>query len=128
MTRNTEPKQKPIVFKGTGYRLVRNDPRNLELQVLGKNRDGKEEYQFKGYFGTVESALAHLIYSSSLLDETVTHDFKSYLQSIIDTKTSVISDIKSQLTETKLETEDLTFDEIEDDDLPFDEFEDDEFF
>lgn len=88
-------KEKAVVFQGTGYQIIRGDPRNLELHVLGENSEGKQVYQFKGYFGTIEKALAYLVYNSSLLDETVIHDIKSYVQSIIDTKKTVISDIKN---------------------------------
>ncbi|MGX7196753.1 hypothetical protein [Enterococcus olivae] len=95
------PKQKPkaVVFAGTGYQIIRSDPRNLELQVLGTNADGKEVYQFKGYFQTIEAALAYLVYKSSLLDESLTHDIESYVKSILDTKKTVVADIKNQYDE-----------------------------
>ena len=88
--------KKKIVFQGTGYQVIRGDPRNLELYVLEETKEGKTRYQFKGYFGTVEGALAYLVYKSSLLDETVTHDIKSYVKSILETKETVVGDIKSQ--------------------------------
>lgn len=88
---------KPIIFHGTGYRIIRGDPKNLLLEVLGENQEGKEVYQFKGYFGTIEQALSYLVYKSSLLDETVAHDIKSYIQSILETKQTVTKDIKDQL-------------------------------
>jgi len=28
-------KEKAVVFQGTGYQIIRGDPRNLELHVLG---------------------------------------------------------------------------------------------
>lgn len=55
-------KEKVVIFRGTGYQIIRGDPRNLELHVLGENSDGKMVYQFKGYFGTIEKALAYLVY------------------------------------------------------------------
>lgn len=99
--------EKAIIFEGTGYHIIRSDPRNLELHVLIRDKEGKENYQFKGYFRTVEGALAYLVSDSSLLDETVTHNIESYLQSITDAKHTVIDDIKKQLAEPEPKPEDL---------------------
>jgi hypothetical protein len=103
-------KDKPIVFQGNGYQIIRGDPRNLELYVLGSNAEGKTVYQFKGYYGTIEQALASIVHNSYLTDELVAHDIESYVQSIKETKMGIIADIKNQLSvssETEIEDDDL---------------------
>lgn len=86
--------QKPIVFQGSGYRVIRSDPRNVILEVLTKNDEGKEVYQFRGYFGTIEAALGSLVTNSLLVDETKTMNAASYRKAIMEMKNQIISDIK----------------------------------
>lgn len=87
-------KEKIVVFQGTGYRVLRSDPRNLQLEVKNLNKDGKRSYQFKGYFGTIEQALGFLVNRELLSDETVVHDIKSFLKQMSQIKETTISDIK----------------------------------
>ena len=89
----TKVSKKQVVFQGTGYRIIRFDPRNLELQLL--NKEGA--YRFEGYFGTIEACLAYLVYQSCLVDETILRDLKTYLKEIKLTKETVVSDIKREI-------------------------------
>lgn len=87
-----ETKDKPVVFQGTGYRIVQFDKRNLELQIYTGNK-----YQFRGYFQTVEAALANLIYYAPALTESAKHDIKSYVKTIVETKENAVKDIQREL-------------------------------
>lgn len=102
-----ETKDKPVVFQGTGYRIVQFDKRNLELQIYIKNK-----YQFRGYFQTVEAALANLIYYAPALTESAKHDIKSYVKMIVETKETAVKDIQRELQKESVSTE---ADETEDD-------------
>ncbi|HAP4839817.1 TPA: hypothetical protein IUX70_002876 [Enterococcus faecalis] len=101
-------KEKPVIFSGKGYYITREDTRNLGLYVFGEDR-----ILFKGYFSTIESALASLVTNSSLLDETQIKDLKTYKESILEMKEQIISDIKQYFKEqTSNSTNDLEEDEL----------------
>ena len=85
--------KKPVVFQGTGYRIVRSDPRNLMLEVEAEI-EGKKAYRFKGYFQTIEHALANVVFNDLLIDENNPHNAESYLKSIESTRKTIIADIK----------------------------------
>lgn len=87
-----ELKEKPVIFQGTGYRILRNDPRNLELQVYSKDN---KKYGFRGYYGTVEDCLATLVKDSALVNEAVLTDLKAYLKEIKATKQKILADIQA---------------------------------
>lgn len=84
--------EKPVVFQGTGYRIIRWDRRNLELQVL----NGNKNYKGIGYYETIEQALVSIIRRSSL--GKVSYDsLEEYVKTITETKETVINDIKREL-------------------------------
>ncbi|QTI52999.1 hypothetical protein H8446_01680 [Enterococcus faecalis] len=100
--------EKPVIFTSKDYYITREDTRNLGLYVFGEDR-----ILFKGYFSTIESALASLVTNSSLLDETQIMDLKTYKESILEMKEQIISDIKQYFKEqTSNSTNDLEEDEL----------------
>ena len=100
--------EKPVIFTGEGYYITREDTRNVGLYVPNKNNNS-----FKGYFSTIEAALASLVTRSLLLDETQIMDLKTYKESILEMKEQIISDIKQYFKEqTSNSTDDLEEDEL----------------
>ncbi|WP_207434896.1 hypothetical protein [Enterococcus faecalis] len=103
-----EYQAKPVIFSGKGYYIAREDTRNVGLYVSNRNKNS-----FKGYFSTIEAALASLVTNSSILDETQTMDLKTYKESILEMKEQIISDIKQYFKEqTSNSTNDLEEDEL----------------
>ncbi|WVZ39756.1 hypothetical protein V5F83_01365 [Enterococcus faecalis] len=99
---------KPVIFTGKGYYITREDTRNVGLYVPNKNSNS-----FKGYFSTIEAALASMVTNSLLLDETQIMDLKTYKESILEMKEQIISDIKQYFKEqTSNSTDDLEEDEL----------------
>lgn len=100
--------EKPVIFAGRGYYITREDARNVGLYVPNRNKNS-----FKGYFSTIEAALASLVTNSLLLDETQIMDVKTYKESILEMKEQIISDIKQYFKEqTSNSTNDLEEDEL----------------
>lgn len=105
--------KKPVIFQGSGYRVVRNDPRNVKLQVV--NEEGK--YRDNGYFQTIAQALAQMVTKDLIVDEDIPHGFDSYLASIEDTRKSIINDVLGYLQNEVNPEETQTSDDFDDDDL-----------
>ncbi|EHV0182758.1 hypothetical protein KZ109_002727, partial [Enterococcus faecalis] len=68
--------EKPVIFTGKGYYITREDTRNVGLYVPNRKNNS-----FKGYFSSIEAALASLVTKSLLLDETQIMDLKTYKES-----------------------------------------------
>lgn len=85
-------KEKPVIFQGTGYRVIRSDKRNLALEI--QNKEGG--YSFKGYFQTIEQALSSLVRSEFLLDGSEEkRTLIVYLKEVRQTKETIVNDIKN---------------------------------
>ncbi len=105
--------KKPVIFQGSGYRVVRNDPRNVKLQVV--NEEGK--YRDNGYFQTIAQALAQLVTKDLIVDEDTPHGFDSYLETIEETRKTIIKDIEAYFQNGVDPEETPTSDDFDDDDL-----------
>lgn len=99
--------EKAIVFQGEGYQIIRSDPRNLELHVLRSNSEGKMVYQFVGYYPTIEHCLSSVVRNAYLLDESTTHDVKSYLKSMESARESILRSIHDHLEKNEPEVNDI---------------------
>lgn len=85
--------EKPVIFQGSGYRVIRYNQLNVSLEVL----TGEGIYSFKGYFGTIDQALVSLVRNNHLLDETETFEISNFLSAVDQMKVTIISDIKNLL-------------------------------
>ncbi|MDA9472666.1 hypothetical protein [Enterococcus sp. 5H] len=85
--------EKPVIFQGTGYRVLRYNQLNVSLEVA----DRKNDYSFKGFYGTIDQALVSLVRNNYLLDETETFEISNFLSSVDQMKMTIISDIKNLL-------------------------------
>lgn len=89
-----EPKEKPVIFRGKGYYIAREDARNVGLYVAEGSKN-----LFRGYFRTIEAALASLVRESLLVDETQIMGLKTYKESVLKMKEHIIADIKQYFKE-----------------------------
>lgn len=103
--------EKPVIFQGTGYRIIQSDTRNVALEVL----TDEGGYSFKGYFGTIDQALASLVRKNLLLDETETFEISNFLSAVDQIKETIINDIKNFLKNGV--SEEITADHLNEDDL-----------
>jgi hypothetical protein len=105
----TMPKkqEKAVVFQGEGYQIIRADPRNLELHVLRSNGEGEMKYQFAGYYPTIERCLGSIVRNGYLVDETKTHDMKSYLKAMESVRESILCSIRNHLETNEPEVNDI---------------------
>ncbi|MEO5293931.1 hypothetical protein [Enterococcus cecorum] len=84
-------KDRPIVFQGNGYHIVRWDERNFALFL-----DDEKRPKFLGYYKSIEAALTSLIYNDVLVEE-VKHDLKSYVEELASVKQTIVNDIIDNL-------------------------------
>lgn len=101
-------KEKPVIFRGKGYYITREDTRNVGLYVFSGDKT-----LFKGYFSTIEAALSSLVTNSLLVDETQIMDLKNYKESILEMKEQIISDIKQHFADQASNS----LDDLEEDEL-----------
>lgn len=81
---------KPVVFKGNGYHIVKWDVHNFALFLDGKKPT------FVGYYRNIEAALTSLIYNDVLVKEAM-HDLKSYVEELTTVKQTIVDDIIDNL-------------------------------
>ncbi|WCG33997.1 hypothetical protein PML78_04715 [Enterococcus dispar] len=94
MTRTTvlyKGTEKQILFQGTSYRILENDRYNVVLEVQNSERN----YQFAGYYPSIEKALRALVRRDMLISRHEMQDMKSYLKEIASYKRQLIADIEA---------------------------------
>lgn len=84
-------KDRPIVFQGNGYHIVRWDERNFALFL-----DDEKHPKFLGYYKNIEAALTSLIFNDVLVEEAK-HDLKSYVEELAKVKQTIVDDIIDNL-------------------------------
>lgn len=87
-------KERPVVFQGNGYHIVRWDIRNYALFLDSTKKD--KGPKFLGYYKSIEAALASLICNDVLVEE-VKHDLKSYVEELTTVKQDIVNDIIDNL-------------------------------
>ncbi|CAI3303557.1 hypothetical protein CIRMBP1205_00593 [Enterococcus cecorum] len=87
-------KERPVVFQGKGYHIVRWDIRNYALFL--DSDDEKKGPKFLGYYKSIEAALTSLIYNDVLVKEAM-HDLKSYVAELAKVKQTIVDDIIDNL-------------------------------
>ena len=84
-------KERPVVFKGNGYHIVRWDERNFALFL-----DDEKRPKFLGYYKNIEAALTSLIFNDVLVEEAK-HDLKSYVEELAKVKQTIVDDVINNL-------------------------------
>lgn len=84
-------KDRPVVFQGKGYHVVKWDERNFALFL-----DDETRPKFLGYYKNIEAALTSLIFNDVLVEEAK-HDLKSYVAELARVKQTIVDDIIDNL-------------------------------
>lgn len=95
MTEPKKPKEKAVLMTIGNVRIVEYDASNVTVERLEESKNnGTEEplgkWRFKGYSGTIQSALRMIVHKELLIDKSAVSDLESYIEQVEKSNTVIL--------------------------------------
>lgn len=102
MTKEKKKKETVVLLQIENVRIIESDSRNVEVERYEESRNPitkevNHRWRFKGFSGTILSALKLIVKKELLINKNALNDLKSHLKQVEDSNAKILNAIEKEM-------------------------------